>query len=300
MKKILVIAGGGKKHLRKFKEEGDKMGLDVTLASFSDLEYRLEEEDVRVSVAGENLEGFAVIYIRLSGKRLEETALLVDFAREKGIKIVDRIYEKSRFIRLPLPKSVEMKILAQAGIPLPKSFFAKISRIADVGPEIFGFPFVIKSTSGKQGHGVWSPRDQKQLDEIAEDLKKQEREGKKFVAQEFIEASQRLRVLVVGGACVAGITRPTKWRKRFIDKVDGQYPEGKREQVNLTSEDRSLALKAAECLGIDIAGVDIIRDDSTNKPYVLEVNAAPRWAAIQKDSGINVEKEILRFISSGI
>ena len=43
--------------------------------------------------------------------------------------------------------------------------------------------------------------------------------------------------------------------------------------------------------------VDILHEDTTNKAYVLEVNSAPRWEAIAKDTDVNVEREILRFLA---
>jgi RimK family alpha-L-glutamate ligase len=290
--RILIIAGGGIKHLEPFKREGEKLGLQVVTASFSDLSYKTEGE-LKLEVKGDSVEGFDVIYVRLVGKRFEDVSLLVNYAKEKGIRIVDRIYEKSHIIRLPVAKALEVKLLSQAGVPLPKTFFAKLSEIVQKAPELYGFPFVIKGTTGKQGHAVWSPRDKEELDELYKELKGKEKEGKRFLAQEFVKAGQRNRVFVIGTVAVGAITRPTRWRKRFTNK------EAIREAlVPVPEEDATLALKAAGALDIDIAGVDIIHEDATGKAYVLEVNSAPRWDSITKDTGINIEKEILIFLDS--
>jgi RimK family alpha-L-glutamate ligase len=296
-KKILIIAGGGVKHLEAFKREGEKLGLEVTTASFSDLSYRTED-DLKLEVTGLPVDNFDVIYIRLVGKRFEDVSLLVNYAKEKGIKIVDRIYEKSQIIRLPIAKALEVKLLAGAGVPLPKTFFAKLAEIRRKAPEIFGFPFVIKGTTGKQGHAVWSPRNPEELNKLYSELKDKEKAGQRFLAQEFIEASQRHRVFVVGGRAIAAITRPTRWRKRFIAKVGGEFPAGKRTALMpVPAADAALAVKAANALDVDIAGVDIIHEDNTSQAYVLEVNSAPRWDSIAKDTGVNVEAEILRFLA---
>jgi RimK family alpha-L-glutamate ligase len=296
VKKILIIAGGGIKHLEAFKREGNKLGLEVEIASFSDLSYKTEGE-LKLTLKDKSVDSFDVIYIRLVGKRFEDVSLLVNFAKEKRIRIVDKIYEKSHIIRLPIAKALETKLLFQAGLPLPKTIFARLSKIKENSPKVFGFPFVIKETTAKQGHGVWSPRNQEELEKIYLELKTKEKEGKRFLAQEFIKASQRNRVFVVGDKAIAGITRPTRWRRRFIQKVNGEFPEGKREAlVPVPPPDGQLAVKAAKALDVDIAGVDIIHEDSSGKPYVLEVNSAPRWASIAKDTGINVEREILKFL----
>ncbi len=62
--------------------------------------------------------------------------------------------------------------------------------------------------------------------------------------------------------------------------------------------DAELAVKAALAVKIDIGGVDIIHEDESGRPYVLEVNSAPRWSALEKDTGVFVEKEILKYLAS--
>ena len=119
------------------------------------------------------------------------------------------------------------------------------------------------------------------------------------MAQEFIRSSQRSRVFIIGNKAVAGITRPTRWRKRFIKKVNGEYPEGTRAALNPIPEDEAiLAIKAAEALGVEVGGADVITDDFTGKMYILEVNSAPRWESLKKDTGIDVEEEILKYLLS--
>jgi RimK family alpha-L-glutamate ligase len=296
--KILIVVGGGTKHLASFVEAGEKLGLNLTVASFSDIEYKLEEHRVEFRIRGKKLDEFGVCYIRLAGKRYEDVALLVNELKKNKVKIIDRIYEKGAYLRLPLPKSIETKVLHENGIPVPKTYFGTLRNIAEKAPEIFGFPFVIKSTIGKQGHAVWSPEEKAELDSLIDELSKKAVQGDRFIAQEFIEASQRDRVFVIGDAAIAGITRPTRWRKRFIKAVNGEVPAGIRKVLSpLPNDEVELAVKAAKSLSIDIAGVDILKDDKTGKLYVLEVNSAPRWVALKKDTGINIEEEILKFLS---
>ncbi len=297
-KKILIIAGGGKGHLGLFKKEAEKLAIDLKTASFSELEYLTREKKFRLKIANQDVSLFDLIYIRLVGKRFEDAALLIDYALANRVRIVDRIYEKAQFIRLPLAKSLETELLLQAGIPVPRSFFSSLLRIREKCPELFGFPFVIKGTTGKQGRAVWSPRNPDELEDLLGKLGPIESRGGRFLAQEFIKASQRNRVLVIGGQAVAAITRPTRWRRRFIEKVNGQFPEGKKHGlIPVPKEDSELAVTAAKSLDIDVAGVDIIHEDATDKAYVLEVNSAPRWESIREDTGINPEREIVKFLA---
>jgi glutathione synthase/RimK-type ligase-like ATP-grasp enzyme len=127
----------------------------------------------------------------------------------------------------------------------------------------------------------------------------QKNKGMNFVAQEFTESSQRSRIFVLGGKALAGITRPTRWRRRFIDKVNGEFPVGKREQLNpIPGDEAKLAIKAASAMQIDIGGVDVLRVDKTGELFVLEVNSAPRWESVKLDTGLNVEREIIKFLAT--
>jgi len=273
---------------------------DGSAASFAKLEYTTTGSKVVVSIDGHDIREFAVVYLRLVGKRFEDAALLVKYARENGVRLVDRTYEMDGLIRIPIPKSIETKMLFDAGLPIPKTYFGRMKMIAEVAPDLLGFPFVIKGTTGKQGHAVWSPQTKDELDKLVDEFTPLEKAAKvRFIAQEFIAASQRNRVFVIGNRAIAGITRPTRWRRRFLAKVDGEYPEGTREALNpIPAIDAEIAVKSAQALGVDIGGADIITEDKTGKKYVLEVNSAPRWASLEKDTGLEVEKEIVKYLAS--
>lgn len=293
MNKILILVGGGISHLSRFEENAKLLLIPLVTASFSDIKFFSGKGEMDLFVKGEPLENFDVIYFRLVGRRFEDMALVADFAKKKGIKIVDEIYEKTLVARLPLSKSLETKLMVESGLPVPKTFYGTIRDIKTEVPKRLGFPFVIKGTIGKQGHAVWSPENEKELSKLADELASQERAGKRFIAQEFIKASQRERVLVIGNSAVGAITRPTRWRKRFASKA----PERKA-VTPIPKDEEILAIRAASSLGINVAGVDIIREDTTGNLYVLEVNSAPRWESIRQDTAVNVEAEILKYLGS--
>lgn len=297
-KKILLIVGGGIKHALPFTEEARKLGVDLTVAPFSSLEYELSDTKFSMTAGGKDVSTFAVCYIRMVGKRLEEAALFANYCTEKKIRLVDRMFQNPSTVRLPLPKSIETKILGEKGVSTPKTYFGSLKSILEKAPIVFQYPFVIKSTTGKQGHGVWAPRNKKELEELFGELKQYQKKKKgAFIAQEFIQSSQRTRVFVIGERAVAAITRPTRWRRRFIPKINGKFPEGKRGALYPIPKDQAaIAVKAAKALGIEIAGVDILINDKTKKLFVLEVNSAPRWESIKGDTGMNVEREILKYL----
>jgi len=291
-KKVLIITGGGTRHLESFKNVASDLDIDLLCTSFSNLNFLTSSSNFDLKVGKHKVADFDVVYIRLVGKSFEEASVLSAFCRDRNIRLFDRKYKDARFIRVPYPKALETMILQTSDIPMPKTFFGSLQDINTHAPEVFGYPFVIKGTTGKQGHAVWSPRGERELAKLVEKLEKKKKDGMRFVAQEFIEGSQRIRALVIGDRVIGAITRPTRWRRRFTDDSP------RRLQVQLSKSDEELAIKAAEALKIDVGGVDILKDDKTKKSYILEVNSAPRWESVKKDCGINVEREILKFLTA--
>lgn len=293
MNKILTIVGGGTKKHKPFLEEAEKLGLDLKLSSFSDVSYIVDGDSFDLTVENEPVSNFDIIYVRIAGKRVEDVGNLLYGIRKSGVKIVDRIYEKRPTLVTPLPKSIENQMLAKEGVKIPKTFFASLKKIKEKAPEIVGFPFVLKSTRGRKGRDLWLAENEESLQNIYEEARAVEKSGARFIAQEFVEASQRIRALVVGGKVVGAITRPTRWRERFTDSepIKGVVAPLSKDLVDT-------ALKATGALSLDVAGVDILKEDDAEELYVIEVNQAPRWDSFKKETGVNVEKEILVYLAS--
>lgn len=291
MKKILIIAGGSEKKLAAFLDAAkDVPGVSVTTASFSNLSYQ-SGSPFKLLVKGIDVATFDTIYIRVVGKRLEDATVLARYAKEHHVRIVDKLYEKSHLMPESLGKSIELYMLISRGFPVPKTYFASIHEIVKNGHTLLGFPFVIKSTKGQKAREVWAPETKEDLSALSKKLSLLEKEGVRYFAQEFVPASQRIRIFILGGKAVAAFTRPTKWRKRFTEK------EPVKAAINpIPRRLAKLSERAAKTVGLDIAGIDVLVEDKTGKHTIIEVNAAPSWNLITKENNMNVEKEILLFL----
>lgn len=293
VKNILVIVGGNKAKLEPFLEAGKNLTISVTIASFSELNFRSDTEDFVLNVGSVDVKTFDLIYIRMVGKRVEDATLLANYAQKHGIPVYDSLYGNSLLLPSSLAKTIELTKLISGKVPLPKTFFASVAQIESEGESVLGFPYVIKSTTGKKSREVWSPETKEKLTELIVRLKEKEKNGMRFFAQELISASERIRVFVLGGKALAAIVRPTKWRKRF-GEIEGRHSA----LSPIPAVDRDLAEMATAAAGLEIAGVDVIHDDKTGQAYILEVNAAPSWKALAKDTGLFIEEEILKFFIS--
>jgi ribosomal protein S6--L-glutamate ligase len=64
--------------------------------------------------------------------------------------------------------------------------------------------------------------------------------------------------------------------------------------AKLTPEERSTAVRAAKAMGLNVAGVDVLR--SNHGPVVMEVNSSPGLEGIERATGVDVAGRIVDFL----
>jgi len=116
-----------------------------------------------------------------------------------------------------------------------------------------------------------------------------------FLVQQYIpEASgQDLRCLVLDGKVVAAMVR----RAGADDFRANLHKGGFALEAKLSAEERKIAIKAANRLGLKFAGVDILR--SAKGPLLLEVNSSPGLEGIEKTTGADIAGQVLDYIEQG-
>lgn len=295
-KRILIIVGGKIEKIHPFKDALGDISVSLTLETFSNLNYLGVGKRFQLRVGDTDLKHFDVIYIRMVGKRLEDASLLASYAKRHRIKLVDSLYKMEHLLPSSIAKSIETRKLLEAHIPMPKTIYGSLEFIKKTAPKLLKYPYILKSTRGRKAREVWLIDEEEKMEDMLKKLKENEDRGERYFGQEFIKASQRIRALVLGEVVIGAITRPTKWRKMIKSKVTKKNPDGIKSQVFLGKDDMEMAVKAAKTVSLDICGVDILHDDISDKSYVIEANAAPSWKLIAKDCGIEVEKEILKYL----
>lgn len=183
-----------------------------------------------------------------------------------------------------------MQLLARSGIGIPKTVFAR--RAADVGDilEIVGgAPVVVKLLEGTQGIGVVLAETKTAARSVVEAFYGL---GANILVQEYIEEAegQDIRILVIGNH-VAGAMMRKSFEGDFRSNL---HRGGKSYPIELTQKERNIAIKATKTLGLNIAGVDIVR--SKRGPLVIEVNPSPGIEGIEKQTGNDIAGEIIDFI----
>ena len=183
-----------------------------------------------------------------------------------------------------------LQLLARAGIGLPVTAFAHDPRKAvEVIREVGGTPAVIKLLEGTQGMGVILAETEASAKSIIEAFSAA---NVNIMVQEFIREAggSDIRAFVIGGRIVAAMKR-TGTKDDFRSNL---HRGGKAEAVVLTAEEVSTALKSAEVLGLNVAGVDMLR--SKRGPVVMEVNSSPGLEGIEKATGEDIAGIMIEFL----
>ena len=183
-------------------------------------------------------------------------------------------------------KWLSLQLLLANGIAVPTSLLGGLETKANDAVRHIGTPIILKTLSGSQGIGVVLAEQPQSAVSMLETLKQA---NVPTLAQEFIAEAQGadLRCFVVGNRIVAAMQRIGQ-----AGEFRANCHRGARaEKVILTEQEKHVALNATKVLGLDVAGVDLIR--SANGPLVLEVNASPGLEMIEKTSGIDIALQMI-------
>jgi ribosomal protein S6--L-glutamate ligase len=183
-----------------------------------------------------------------------------------------------------------LQLLARDGIGMPVTAFAHGPRRAeDVLKEVGGAPCVIKLLEGTQGRGVILAETAASAKSIIEAFSAA---NMNILVQEFIKEAGGvdIRALVVGGAVVASMMRSSKSGEFRANLHRG----GKAEPVALSQDEHKTAIRAAEVLGLNVCGVDMLR--SNRGPLVVEVNSSPGIEGMEQASGADVAAAMIGFL----
>jgi len=183
-----------------------------------------------------------------------------------------------------------LQLLARKGIPMPLTGFAQSpDNTEDLIRMVGGAPLVIKLLEGTQGKGVILADSHQSAVSIINAFKEMRAN---ILVQEFIQESRGtdIRCLVVGDRVVAAIKRQAK-EGEFRANV---HQGGVAMKVQLTAEERRLAVAAAKTMGLRVAGVDLVR--SHQGPLVLEINSSPGLEGIESATEVDIAKKIIRYI----
>jgi len=246
----------------------------------------ITSHDPAVHYRGEELEPFDAVIPRIGASVTFYGSAVVRQFEMMGTYCLN----ESVAITRSRDKLRSLQILARAGIGLPVTAFAHLTEATqDLISIVGGAPLVVKLLEGTQGKGIVLAESKSAAVAIIEAFRNLKAN---FLVQEFIKEAggADIRCFVVGNKVVAAMKRQAR-KGEFRSNL---HRGGTASLVKLTPEERSTAVRSAKRMGLNVAGVDILR--SNHGPVVLEVNSSPGLEGIEAATGKDVGALIVGFV----
>lgn len=187
-----------------------------------------------------------------------------------------------------------LQVLSRHHVGIPKTTFVRDKK--DVLPAIQrvgGAPVIIKLLEGTQGIGVLLAESQRTAEGIIELLQSQRQNVliQKFVAE---SKGRDVRAFVIGNRVVAAMRRVAQGQE-FRSNV---HRGGMTEPVELDEEYSKTAVRAAQIMGLRIAGVDLL--EAQDGPQIVEVNSSPGLEGIEQCTQLDIAGAVIDYIAGQV
>ena len=289
--KIAILSRNPKLYsTTRLVEASEKRGHEVRVLDVLRCYMNITSLNPTIHYRGEELSGFDAVIPRIGASvTFYGTAVLRQFEMMNVFPL-----NESVAITRSRDKLRSTQLLARKGIGLPVTGFANNpDDIEDLISEVGGAPLVIKLLEGTQGIGVVLAETHKAAESVIQAFMGL---NANIMVQEFIKEAggSDIRCFVVDGKVVASMKR---------QGADGEFRSnlhrgGTASLIRLTPEERSTAVRAANIVGLNVCGVDMLR--SNHGPVVMEVNSSPGLKGIEQASGKDIAELIIKFIEKKI
>lgn len=275
---------------RRLVEAAEKHGHEAHVIDHLRCNIEIEHTGPSLFYGSEYLEGFDAVIPRVGASvTFYGTAVVRQFEMMNVFSV-----NSSRGIVHSRDKLRCLQVLSKEGIGLPKTVFTNYSRnVEHVVESAGGAPVVLKLLEGTQGLGVVLAENQNAAQSVLEAFN-----GLKarVIVQEFIKEAKGadIRAFVVDGEVVGAMKRQGK-EGEFRSNL---HRGGTATILELTDEEKKTAIKAAEAVGLGVAGVDLLQ--SSRGPLVLEVNSSPGLEGIERATGVDIAGKIIAFIEKNV
>lgn len=271
---------------RRLKEAAEARGHELNIINTLRCYMNIVSRRPEIYYNGEKLEGYHAVIPRIGASVtfyglavLRQFEMMGTYPLNESVAI-GRSRDKLR----------SMQLLARDGIGLPVTTFAHDPKQTEEVLELAGgAPIVIKLLEGTQGIGVVLADTKRSAKSVVEAFRGA---GVNILLQEFIKEAggTDIRAIVVGGKVIAAMKR-TGAEGDFRSNL---HRGGSAQVIKLTPEERSTAVRAAKCMGLNVCGVDMLR--AHHGPVVMEVNSSPGLEGVEKATGLDVAGKIIEHL----
>ena len=291
MKIFLLSVSGSLYSTQRLFNEASKMGHYIRIIDHTKCAILFDKNKPKILFNNEDITNFSDAIIPRIGASFTEHGLAIvnQFEKTESYTIAS-----SQGILLSRNKLFTMQHMVKNNIPIPKTLYTKDTLLLKEQLDLLeGEQCIIKFLEGTHGLGVMLAESKKSAISIIETMHSL---NKPILIQEFVKESngEDIRAYVVGDEVVASMKRSSDG-KDFRSNV---HRGGSTSVIDMTSEEKQIAVKTAQCLGLDVAGIDLIR--SKNGPLVIEANSTAGLEGIEKATRVNVAGKIIKLIEKNV
>jgi ribosomal protein S6--L-glutamate ligase len=263
-------------------ERGHEVQVLDTLKCYMDI----NSAKPMIYYKGEPLEGYDAVIPRIGASITEYGTAVIRQFEMMGVYCLTE--------SIPLGRSRDklraLQLMSRKGVGMPVTGFAHdVENGRQLIKMVGGTPVVLKLLEGTQGRGVVLAETYKAAESVIDAFIEL---GADFLVQEFIKEAggSDVRAFVIGRRVVAAMERSA---------AEGEFRSnlhrgGSASATKLTPEERRTAVKAAQTMGLSVAGVDILR--SSRGPLIMEVNSSPGLRGIEEASGKDIAGRIIAYV----
>lgn len=285
--KIAILSRRSKLYsTRRLLEAAGQRGHEVKIVDTLRCYMNMATAKPSIHYRGERLDDFDAVIPRIGASITFYGTAVVRQFEMMGVYAVN----ESVAIARSRDKLRSMQLLARRDIGLPVTGFAHTADdIPDLINMVGGAPLVVKLLEGTQGVGVVLCETRKAAESVIEAFFGIDVD---IMVQEYIAEAggADVRCFVIGDRVVAAMRRQAK-PGEFRSNL---HRGGSAKTTRISPAERRTAVAAARAMGLNVAGVDLIR--SNHGPLVLEVNSSPGLQGIEEASDVDVAGLVIEFI----
>lgn len=283
MKVLLLFSNSTVRRGKAFPEDLQKLLQNAANEKGKDLEFfvgyarslsylisngRVKIRDHRNRM---DLEDYDFVYFRKAGAAMQQMQACAYYLKDHNVPFWDQELLRANSRN----KLSQMIMLQRKELPIVPTLFCRnrtrlVRLVTKKYADVFTFPLILKATGGSRGEANYLVEDHTELiDKIKAEP------NRSFMVQAYIPNDGDYRFFIAGGKLRGIIGRKP---------VDGSHlsntSKGGTAEIlpydTFGPELVTQSVQAAQVFGRDVAGVDVMFDRNTNKPYFLEVNRAPQ------------------------
>ncbi len=271
---------------QRLVEAGEAAGHHMEIINTTRCYMNIATHGPKVYYQGRKLDDFDAVIPRIGASVTFYGAAVV---RQFEMMGVWSLNESIAIVR-SRDKLRSLQLLSRKGIGLPVTAFSHdTSRVDELLDMVGGAPVVIKLLEGTQGKGVILAETRDSARSVIQAFRGA---NINILLQEFIKEAHGadIRCFVVGDKVVGSMMRQAP-EGEFRSNL---HQGGSATKVRITSSERATAVAACKAMGLNVAGVDLLR--GRHGPVVMEVNSSPGFEGLEEATGVDIAGKIIEFI----